>query len=150
MRPANLRGVAPPPVKWEEPPDLDPPLNGREPLELPATIAAKYLPDWARSNAPERIEGPFVSVCRITYSNDPLIVPTLHRALDNHKGGTIELADEGPFGCDDLRVSGDTRLIRARQGIRPIVRIERSNQDVVRRAARGVRARPQNPDPRRH
>ena len=59
-------------------------------------------------------------------------VTTLDRALDRHRGGTIELADEGPLYVDDLRVGGDNRLIRARPGYRPIVRVESSNAEAVR------------------
>ena len=43
------------------------------------------------------------------------------------------MADEGPFFNDDFRVAGDTRLIRARPGYRPIVRIERSSSEAVRK-----------------
>ena len=120
-------------AKWVEPPDLDPPIAGPQQGELPAAAAAKYLPDWARSIVPQRIAGPFVTVRRIATSNDPAVVTSLHRALDGHSGGTVELADEGPHAADDLRFSGETRLIRARKGLRPIVRIDRSTGDAARK-----------------
>ena len=63
----------------------------------------------------------------------PLTVPTLYMALDQKIGGTVEIADEGPFFNDDFRVAGDNRLIRARPGYRPIVRVERSNLEAVRK-----------------
>ena len=66
-------------------------------------------------------------------SSDPLTVPTLYMALDSKIGGTVEMADEGPFFNDDFRVAGDTRLIRARPGYRPIVRVERSSSEAVRK-----------------
>ena len=71
-------------------------------------------------------------VRRIADSSDPTIVSSLHRALDEHIGGTVELADEGPLAVDDFRITGETRLIRARPGFRPIVRIDRSGQESVR------------------
>ena len=64
----------------------------------------------------DRIEGPFVVVRRIADSSDPTVVSSLHRALDGHIGGTVELADEGPLSVEDFRVAGETRLIRARTG----------------------------------
>jgi eukaryotic-like serine/threonine-protein kinase len=135
MPAVSTKSAAPALVKWDEPADDDPPVTGPEPRELPAAAAAKYLPDWARSSAPLRIDGPHLIVRRITDSTDPAIVPNLHRALDGHNGGTVELADEGPFLADDLRFTGERRLIRARNGLRPIVRIDRTNQDAVRKQA---------------
>ncbi len=133
VMPVNVQSTAVTRPKWEEPPDDDPPaLPAREP-ELPAAAAAKYLPDWARPPIPERLDGPFVVVRRIADANDASSATSLHRALADHIGGTVELADEGPLGVDDLRVAGATRLIRARKGIRPIVRIDRSTADAVRK-----------------
>ncbi len=82
---------------------------------------------------PDRIDGPFVVVRRVAESSDVFTVPTLYMALDQRIGGTVEIADEGPFFNDDFRVAGDTRLIRARTGYRPIVRVERSNSEAVRK-----------------
>jgi serine/threonine-protein kinase len=124
-----------PQMKWVEPEDADPPeYKSREPV-LPASIAARFLPDWARNAVPDRVEGPFVVVRRVTDENDPSVVSALHRALDGFIGGTVELADEGPLSVDDLRVAGETRLIRARKGFRPIVRIERQAREAVRKQA---------------
>ena len=75
-------------------------------VDSPAAAAAKYLPDWAGSPVPDRVEGPFVVVRRITDSDDPSIVSSLHRRLDVHIGGTVELADEGPLAVEDLRLAG--------------------------------------------
>ena len=71
-------------------------------------------------------------VRRVVESSNPLTVPTLDNALYSFQEGTIEVADEGPLFNDDLRVAGDTRLIKARDGYRPIVRIERSKSEAVR------------------
>jgi hypothetical protein len=93
---------------------------------------ARFLPDWARSPIPDRIDGPFVVVRRTFTGSDSLKLPALDLALDRQRGGTIELADEGPLYVDDLRVAGENRLIRARPGFRPIVRVEGSSVEAVR------------------
>ena len=81
---------------------------------------------------PDRIDGPFVVVRRVVESSDAQSVPTLYMALDQRIGGTVEIADEGPLFNDDFRVAGASRLIRARPGYRPIVRVERSSSQAVR------------------
>ena len=124
-----------PPVKWDEPPDFDAREIADGNSAITAEQAAKYLPEWARSPIPDRIDGPFVVVRRIADSSDPTTVSSLHRALDRHIGGTVELADEGPLSVEDFRIAGETRLIRARTGLRPIVRIDRSGQAAVRNQA---------------
>ena len=53
-------------------------------------------------------------------------------ALDSRIGGTVELADEGPFYEDDFRVAGESRLIRARRNCRAIVCIEGGRIEAVR------------------
>jgi serine/threonine-protein kinase len=117
--------------RWIEPTDVgnfDSDIRSQAP-----GLRSRHLPDWAKTPIPERIDGPFVTVRRIPDGRDPSAVPTLHAALDSFIGGTIELADEGPHFIDDLRVSGESRLIRARRGFRPIVRIERSSSEAVRK-----------------
>jgi eukaryotic-like serine/threonine-protein kinase len=117
--------------KWVEPVDVEPSRDARA-AEADALFRSKVLPEWARSAVPDRINGPFVIVRRVVESSEPLTVPTLYMALDQKIGGTVEIADEGPFFNDDFRVAGDSRLIRARPGYRPIVRVERSSSQAVR------------------
>ncbi len=117
--------------KWVEPADTEPSLTDGAGAGVP--VGPRFLPDWARATVPDRIDGPFVVVRRVVDTPDPTTVSTLHTALDSVIGGTIELADEGPHFVDDLRVAGETRLIRARPGFRPIVRVEHSNLDAVRK-----------------
>ena len=100
---------------------------------MPMPCPGRFLPEWARSAVPDRIDGPFVVVRRVVESSDAFTVPTLYMALDQKIGGTVEIADEGPFFNDDFRVAGETRLIRARPGYRPIVRVERSSSQAVRK-----------------
>ena len=117
---------------WKEPEDVETADAGSSKAAAYAEAEARFLPDWARSPIPDRIDGPFVVVRRTFTGGDSLKLPALDLALDRHRGGTIELADEGPLYVDDLRVGGDNRLIRARPGYRPIVRVEGSSAEAVR------------------
>jgi serine/threonine protein kinase len=123
--------------EWLEPIDHETVDSGAGKIAGLAETDTGFLPDWSRSPIPERIDGPFVVVRRTFTGSDPFKLPALDLALDQHIGGTIELADEGPLFVDDLRVAGNTRLIRARPGYRPIVRIEGSSVEAVRNL-RGV------------
>jgi serine/threonine-protein kinase len=121
------------PLPWREPEDSEPvAVVDGAPL-LNAAAAARYLPDWARAPIAERANGPFVVVRRAADQNDSTALPTLHAALDGHIGRTVELADEGPLPADDLRFAGESRSICARPGFRPIIRIEHSSLETVRR-----------------
>lgn len=117
-------------ISWREPDDVPDSIGNDDSLE--ADPGFKLLPDWARVPIPERIAGPYVEVARIAGGADAAALPSLHMALDRHLGGTIELGDEGPFPLDDFRVSGESRLIRAKPGRRPIIRIEGPILDVAR------------------
>jgi len=123
-----------PEVNWVEPADEGPSSIEALGAASDSVGGSKLIPEWARSPVPDRIDGPFVVVRRVAESKDhPAAVSMLHTALDRFIGGTVELADEGPFFIDDLRVAGATRLIRARKGYRSIVKIERSTLEAVRR-----------------
>jgi serine/threonine-protein kinase len=139
---ADLRHRQPPvgaaaqiqlPVQWVEPQDPESSPTDLGPAFRRLEPGAKFLPDWARPPLPEQIPGPVVVVRRAGGSKDAAAMPTLRAALEHHTGGTVELADEGPLLVDDLRITGDTRLIRARPGFRPIVKIEGSTQQAVQR-----------------
>jgi serine/threonine protein kinase len=111
-----------------EPEDVDPP--GPVAARYTEETLRKYLPEWALAPVPSRVEGPLFQVRRVAGARDPTLVPTLRMALNETKG-TIEIADEGPFSINDFRVPGETRLIRARAGFRPIIRIDRPNLEAV-------------------
>jgi serine/threonine-protein kinase len=129
--PARSQGARRKP--WVEPRDDDPvPGQGNEEASGLEDLRLR-APQWARTPVVDRLDGPFVVVRRVGEPGDgSTVVPTLHMALDRYIGGTVELADEGPLPIDDLRVSGMSRLIRARPGFRPIIRIERSNLELAR------------------
>lgn len=143
---APIRAISPPeaaPVTpraktrmvWTEP--SDPVLPSVPETSYGPDVEARFVPDWIREEVPGRLDGPFVTVRRVPAPDDPGAVPTLRRAFDV-KGGTVEIADDGPFVEDDLRIAGESRLIRARAGYRPIVRIEEPKIDFLK--GRGLTA----------
>ena len=102
--------------------------------QLPAAAAAKYLPDWARVPIPERIE-------RAVRDRAP--DRDFERSVDRARACTgrwtataVERSSwrtRARSRSTIFRFSGETRLIRARKGFRPIVRIDRSTGEAVRK-----------------
>jgi eukaryotic-like serine/threonine-protein kinase len=131
---AKAKPAAPPapaPVvarAWVEPAET-PPADVPEP-SYPAEWEGRTLPEWARAPVPERIDGPFVTVRRVGPARD--VVPDLRQAF-NLSGGTVEVADDGPFFEQDVRITGTSRLIRARRGTRPMLAIGPPTLDFYRR-----------------
>jgi serine/threonine protein kinase len=119
-------------VRWNEPEDKDPiPESARE-LAAGSSDSRRHLPEWARTPAIDHVETPLVVVRRVAESAGGSTKPTLHIALDEVLNGTIDLADQGPLPLDDVRISGKSRLIRARPGYRPILHVERSSLETTR------------------
>lgn len=109
---------------WEEPADTDP-VPGVRPGAAPELAGwRRRLPEWTRPVEPDETSP--VVVRRVPDVTDGPTEPTLHFALDQHQGGVVELADVGPFPVDDLKMSGESRIVRARRGYRPIIRIGRT------------------------
>ena len=124
-------GILQPPP-WTEPEDNDPvPGDDRE-EGLEVANHRGLVPDWARATATAPPSNPVVVVRRVAEPSGSLIKPTLHVALDEIRGGIAELADQGPLPIEDVNISGESRLIRARPGYRPIVYVERSSANSVR------------------
>jgi serine/threonine-protein kinase len=121
-----------PKESWDEPDDTEP-VPG-DPVPPPPGLEEfrPRLPEWARAPRTARSDEPLVVVRRVAEVTDGQTEPTLHFALDHHIGGSVELADDGPLPVDDLRMSGKSRVIRARRGYRPIVRIMRSRTEAAR------------------
>ncbi len=117
------------PSPWEEPEDRES-IPGSE-VRLAAEMlgSRQNLPEWTRVPLSGHTETPFVVVRRVAGPGGTPSMPTLQRALDEFGGGTIEVADQGPLPIEDVRISGESRLIRARPGFRPILRVERSRLD---------------------
>ena len=126
--PVDVKPVEQPVAVAVEPVDIDPPA----PVSAAYTeeTLRKYLPEWALAPVPARVEGPLIQVRRVARSREPTLFPSLRVALNETKG-TIEIADEGPFLINDFRVPGESRLIRARPGFHPIIRIDRPNLEAV-------------------
>ncbi len=125
-----------PESSWIEPTDPEPPANDPPGARIDSDGDSNYIPEWARSPIPDRIDGHFVAVRRVTAANDHgSTIPMLDidMALDQKIGGTIELADEGPLLINNPRVAGESRLIRARKGYRAIVQIAPSSSESARR-----------------
>ncbi|MEO6809213.1 MAG: protein kinase [Isosphaeraceae bacterium] len=114
-------------VGWVEPTE-PPPLIAKE-STYPNIDQAQFFPDWAAQPVPDRIKGPFQIIRRV--SEDKQVVPDLIRSF-NVGGGTVEVADNGPFFERDLRITGEARLIRARPGFRPIVALQSPTLDYFR------------------
>lgn len=119
------------PERWVEPADIEPEPGDAAAIEGDVSVGA-HLPEWARARPATRGDGPRVVVRRVPDSADGATEPALHLALDQHAEGTVELADVGPLAADDLRVSGESRVIRPRRGYRPSIRILRSRNEAAK------------------
>jgi len=129
VEPRSTVAADPTPAGWVEPVDVEP--SKLSPTRYTPEVIGRYLPSWGDAPIPDRIDGPVTIVRRATETREPGTVASLRHALDVPKG-TVEIADVGPFGIDDFRIAGDARLVRARPGYRPVVRIEPPTLPVVR------------------
>jgi serine/threonine protein kinase len=109
---------ATPTVSWTEPADsaIVPPA---EPPVSPPVLAKLGIEDAAKESL-ARNEAPFITVRRIDPVRNRENVGDLASALDN-LGGTIEIADCGPFFEESLRMNGEHRVVRAAKGFRPVL-----------------------------
>ncbi|MDR3620257.1 MAG: serine/threonine-protein kinase [Paludisphaera borealis] len=114
---------------WVEPLDEEP--IRMTPTRYTPEVLIRYLPIWGRTQIPDQIDGPMTLVRRVPETREPGTVSSLRHALDVPKG-TVEICDAGPFMIDDFRVPGETRLIRARPGYRPVVQIDGPQLQMVR------------------
>ena len=129
------RPTSPPPSqatskpRWVEPEDNDPIPGGDGPPRPVGGDLGLGLPEWTRAPNPARSDDPVVTVRRFAGVTEGTTKPTLQLALNGYTAGAVELADDGPLLVDDLRMSGESRVIRARRGYRPIIRILRSHTE---------------------
>jgi serine/threonine-protein kinase len=117
----------PVPPSWKEPEDPAPEVVA-EP-DLGPGVEARFLPDWATSRGASAPPGKPVIVRRIPDAREPDQRSTLQSALEARGAETVELADNGPFFVDSLTFVGESRVIRARPGYRPVVAFERPWND---------------------
>ncbi len=93
-------------------------------VHVDPAVEQRFLPEWAREAIPDQIGGARLHVGRLLDPRDPERKPSLSAALDVIGNGTIEITDNGPYFERDLRDSGEVKLIRARSGYRPMIRLE--------------------------
>lgn len=115
--------------RWVEPDDLVSKILPE--AEFGEELESQFIPVWARGELPNRLGQHFVTVRRVVNPKDPAQKHALRQALEVI-GGTIEIGDNGPFFEDDLRVRGESLLIRAKPGYRPIICVDPPSLDVVR------------------
>ena len=111
---------------------IDGPPERAAEASYPAAVEARYRPDWAALAVPGRLPGKVTTLRRIPDPRDADQKPTLRAALDVLGGGTIEVADDGPFFEDDWRLVGDSRAIRARPGFRPLISLEGPRNEALK------------------
>jgi eukaryotic-like serine/threonine-protein kinase len=116
---------------WVEPPDIEP-VPGVAVRASGGDENRRLMPEWSRTPIVSAGESPVVVVRRVPESNDSGTIARLETALDEVHGGTVELADEGPLPVEEFRVSGQSRVIRARAGFRPILWIRHSDLEATR------------------
>ena len=133
---------------WVEPEDVAPEPGDATAPSSDLKEARSHLPEWARGPVADGQEGPVWVVRRVADAGEGQTEPTLHYALDQHIGGTVELGDEGPFPVDDLRMSGESRH-DPRPSRLPADHPDRAFPDgECTRADRVPAPRPQNAGPR--
>ena len=123
---APSRPPEPPKPRWFEPEDAEPAAGELASIPTQYQAHRTHLPEWTRSVGAARPEDAPVVVRRVADPADGPTEPTLTHALDGHIGGVVELADDGPLPAAFLPMPGESRVIRARKGYRPIIRIQRS------------------------
>ena len=128
---------APPPTPKTQ---LSPP-----PVAVAATLEEKVYPAELGARLcptpPSRLplpaeRGRFV-VRRVIQAGVEPQTSSLASAL-SRAGDVVEIADTGPFFEDDCQLAGKSRLIRARGGVRPMIKIEATYNEVVKEQAAKV------------
>jgi serine/threonine protein kinase len=113
---------------WVEP--VDPNAENVAEPDYPAAVEDQFVPVWARAPIPDKIGTNYVSVSRVLEAGNATQKASLRAAFESI-GGTVEVRDNGPLHEDDLRLRGDTRLVRAVAARRPIIAIEAPKLAVV-------------------
>jgi eukaryotic-like serine/threonine-protein kinase len=131
-----------PPIATTTTPAATPSIT-TPPAEVVATIAPPpaektYSPEWETRFFPGSLtqSSPLadrskVVVRRVIEPGDEIQTSSLASAL-TRAVDVVEISDTGPFFEDDCQISGKTKWIRARPGIRPMIRIEITSNEVVK------------------
>ena len=97
----------------------------------PKEWAAKFAPPPATRTTAQADPKARCVVRRISVGGDEAQFPTIAAAF-SRSNDLVEIADVGPFFEDDLQVAGKSRLIRAREGIRPMIKVEFAENETVK------------------
>ena len=140
----NYRPKGPTTPKPRVPGVVTKPQPSTTPEVASAAIPVKekvYPGDWeARlfptnpSKAPPPSEGSRIAVRRVLVPGDEPQTSSIAAAL-SRAGDLVEIADSGPFFEDDCQVAGRSRLVRARGGVRPMIKIEATGNEIVKEQA---------------
>ncbi len=105
---------------------------------VPPPVETAYPAEWETrlfpppaSKEPALPDHPKIEVRRVIEPGKLPQTSSLAYAL-GLSGELVEIADTGPFFEDDCQVAGKSRLIRARPGIRPMIKIEMTSNEIVR------------------
>ena len=133
----TAKTAVPPPAagpSWIEP--ADPAAERQTETPVAPDVAARFpLPSWAKTEIPRQVPGIALKVRRITDPTRPEERASLALAFESIGSGTTELIDDGPLADSDFRLRGDTRLLRAGAGRRPILRLEHPRIDIIKNQA---------------
>ena len=115
-----------------------PPTTSVAPVALVPPPEKTYPADWeakfgipAAPKAPAAPERSVVVVRRATLAGNEPQTSSLAGAL-SRAGDVVEIADAGPFFEDDCQVAGNSRVVRARGGVRPMIKVELAGTDTIR------------------
>ena len=104
-------------------------------------VEVTYPAEWESKLGPPRTNRPVsisdklrVVVRRVIQAGDEPQTSSLASAF-SRAGDLVEIADVGPFFEDDLQVAGKSRLIRAREGIRPMIKVEFTTNQIIKEQA---------------
>ena len=119
-------------TKAQEPPPVVVVAPEPPPVEMayPSEWESRLFPPPAVKE-PALPDHPKILVRRVAEAGDEPQTSSLAYAL-GRAGDMVEIADTGPFFEDDCQVAGKSRLIRARAGIRPIIKIELTGNEIVK------------------
>ena len=136
IRPPAPAGIDQDKTKAKAPPPVEPTRAAVVPVE--PTEERVYPPEWTARlattiPADESVaaDRPRVVVRRLAEAGDEPSTASVASAL-GRLGDLVEFADSGPFFEDDVQVAGKSRLVRARPGFRPILKIEPTDQATIR------------------
>ncbi len=117
------------------------------PAPVVAAVAAPaeetaYPADWESKLAPPTSSRPVtpadpkarVVVRRVSVAGNEIQFPSLAAAF-SRSNDLVEIADVGPFFEDDCQVAGKSRLIRARGGVRPMIKVAFTENPIIKEQA---------------